>query len=190
MLVNLAKLVPNIILDIRYATKDNFLNTPVYSKSACYLHQTAAQALLCVQSDLSLLKLGLKVFDGYRPLSVQQIMWDKIQDERYVSNPAKNKGRHTRGTAVDATLVDEKGHELEMPCAFDDFTEKARSDYQNASIAALKNRALLHEVMEKHHFHPLPTEWWHFDFQGWHDDEAFPPLDIPFELLEKSLTPY
>lgn len=117
-------------------------------------------------------------------------MWDKVQDERYVSNPAQNKGRHTRGTAVDATLVDEQGFELEMPSTFDDFTEKAHSDYRCASQAALKNRALFHQIMEKRGFEPFPTEWWHFDFQGWHNDELFPPLDISFDQLEKTLTAF
>jgi D-alanyl-D-alanine dipeptidase len=184
-LINLAKIAPEIFLDIRYACKNNFLGFPVYTKPVCYLHKKAAQALIKVQKELSLLGLGLKVFDGYRPLSVQQLMWDKIQDERYVSNPAKNKGRHTRGTAVDATLVDTKGCELEMPTVFDDFTEKAHSDYPNVSEEALKNRSLLHKVMRKHGFQPLQSEWWHFDFKGWHDDEKFPPLDVNFEQLEK-----
>ena len=111
-------------------------------------------------------------------------MWDVIQDERYVSNPAKNKGRHTRGTAVDLTLVDDKGNELEMPTEFDDFTERAHSNYPNVSETVFKNRALLQEVMKKHHFQTLPTEWWHFDFEGWHDDIQFPPLDVDFEQIK------
>lgn len=183
-LVNLSEAIPDIILDIRYASSNNFLGFPVYSKPACYLHRNVAEALIKVQKELSLMHLGLKIFDGYRPLSVQQIMWDAIQDERYVSNPAKSKGRHTRGTAVDLTLVDDKGNELEMPTEFDDFTERAHSDYPNVSEAVFKNRSLLQEVMKKHHFQALQTEWWHFDFEGWRDDIQFPPLDVDFEQIK------
>lgn len=183
-LVNLSNTNPNIILDIRYATSNNFLGFPVYPKPACYLHKEVAQALNQVQSELSSMQLGLKVFDGYRPLSVQQLMWEAIQDERYVSNPAKNKGRHTRGTAVDLTLVDCNGRELEMPTDFDDFTEKAHSDYPNVSEVVAYNRRLLRELMTKYGFQGLSTEWWHFDFAGWRDDAKFPPLDVSFDNLE------
>lgn len=183
-LVNLSAVNPSIILDIRYATSNNFLGFPVYSRPACYLHEEVARALNEVQNELSLIQLGLKVFDGYRPLFVQQIMWDAVQDERYVSNPAKNKGRHTRGTAVDLTLVDSNGLELEMPTDFDDFTERAHSDYPHIPELAAFNRLLLRDVMERHGFQALPTEWWHFDFNGWKDDVKFPPLNVSFDELE------
>lgn len=183
-LVNLSNTIPSIILDIRYATSNNFLGFPVYPTSACYLHKDVAQAINQVQTEISSMQLGLKVFDGYRPLSVQQVMWDAIQDERYVSNPAKNKGRHTRGTAVDLTLVDCNGRELEMPTDFDDFTERAHSDYPDVSEVAAYNRGLLQEIMTKYGFQVFPTEWWHFDFTGWSDEAKFPPLDVSFDNLE------
>jgi zinc D-Ala-D-Ala dipeptidase len=183
-LVNLSLVNPNIILDIRYATNNNFLGFPVYPKPACYLHKEVAEALNQVQTELSLIRLGLKVFDGYRPLSVQQVMWDTVQDERYVSNPAKNKGRHTRGTAIDLTLVDCNGSELEMPTDFDDFTERAHSEYPKVSEVAAYNREFLKNIMEKHGFQGFSTEWWHFDFNGWYDDTRFPPLDVSFDNLE------
>ncbi len=183
-LVDLSVANPDIILDIRYATDNNFLGVPVYPTAACYLQREVAESLNLVQTELSLMQLGLKVFDGYRPLSVQQIMWDIIQDERYIANPAKNKGRHTRGTAVDLTLVDSKGCELEMPTDFDDFTEKAHSDYPNISKTAAFNRSLLRDIMEKHGFQVALYEWWHFDFKGWQDDTRFPPLDVSFDQLK------
>lgn len=186
-LVELAAVNPRIKIDLRYATDNNFLGFSVYPKAVCYARYEVAQALNLVQQELETMNLGLKVFDAYRPLSVQQIMWDKIQDERYVANPAKHKGRHTRGTAVDLTLVDSFNHELEMPTAFDDFTEKAHSDYPHASKEALQNRALLQYVMGKYGFQKIPTEWWHFDIQGWLDDVKFPPLDVSFEELLKQV---
>ena len=182
-LVDIQTVNPNIKLDIRYATSDNFLGFPVYTKAACYLHRDAAIALSAVQEELEGAGLGLKVFDGYRPLHVQQQMWDRVQDERYVSNPAVNKGRHTRGTAVDLTIVDFDGRELEMPSGFDDFTERAHSDFQGISEEAKKNRALLKSVMEKHGFEQFPFEWWHFDYAGWKNDEKYPPLNLTFDEL-------
>jgi zinc D-Ala-D-Ala dipeptidase len=130
-----------------------------------------------VQEYLARSGLGLKVWDGYRPLSVQQKMWDLIRDERYVSNPAKNQGRHTRGTAVDVTLVDKRGRELPMPTDFDDFTERAHSDWLGASTAQKDNRALLEAAMTRFGFEIYPYEWWHFDFHGW---QSYPPLDRSF----------
>jgi D-alanyl-D-alanine dipeptidase len=180
-LVNILTLCPTIQLDIRYATSNNFLGFPVYSQPACFLHRDAALALQEVEQELATIGLGLKIFDGYRPLSVQQLMWDIVQDERYVSNPAKNKGRHTRGTAVDVTLVDPFGAELEMPTPFDDFTERAFSDSTDCSVEAQTHRALLKAVMERHQFEQFPYEWWHFDLQGWQDDVKYPPLDLRFE---------
>jgi len=178
-LVNIEEAIPDILLDIRYATSDNFMGFPVYTKPHCYLHNTAAKALLSVQAELAAKGLRLKVFDGYRPLSVQQAMWDAIQDERYVANPAVNKGMHTRGISVDLTLVDQEGSELVMPTPFDDFSERAHSGYADLPEEALRNRATLTEVMQKYGFEQAPTEWWHFNLKGWQDDAQFPPLDIP-----------
>jgi D-alanyl-D-alanine dipeptidase len=182
-LINIETACPSIKLDIRYATENNFLGFPVYPKAACYLHREVAEALFEVQQELLEQDLGLIVFDGYRPLSVQQIMWDLIQDDRYVANPAIYKGRHTRGTAVDLSIIDAEGNLLEMPSEFDEFTENAHADYQEATQEALQNREKLRDVMERHHFTQLPTEWWHFDFKGWKDDEKFPPLDLSFDEL-------
>ena len=169
-----------ILFDIRYATSDNFTHCQLYPFAKAYLHKDATVQLLCVHEDLRSGGLELKVFDAYRPLSVQQKMWDLIQDERYVSNPAVNGGRHTRGTAVDITLVDGQENTLDMPTDFDDFTDKAHQDYSDLSESQKNNRALLREVMEKHGFEPYPFEWWHFDLKGW---QNYPVLDVDFIAL-------
>ncbi len=181
-LVDVAKMGKTMRFEILYATENNFLGQAVYPLPLCYLHKDAATALLEVQKEVERGGLSLKVFDGYRPLSVQQVMWNKIQDERYCSNPAVNKGRHTRGTAVDVTLMDKRGVELEMPTPFDEFTERAHSDAPCSPVAK-KNREYLKKVMEKQGFSMLPTEWWHFDLNGWQDDQKYPPLDISFQEL-------
>ena len=184
MLVDLEKTIPTIKLDIRYATKNNFTGQAVYAVATgspvkCFLQEPAAQALKKVQEELASLGLGLKVFDGYRPHRVQFIFWDLMPDPRYVADPKKG-SRHNRGCAVDLTLVKLDDTELLMPTEFDDFTERAHNDYMNLPAEAIANRKLLRDIMEKHGFINIPTEWWHFDYKDW---ERYPILDIPLEEL-------
>jgi D-alanyl-D-alanine dipeptidase len=146
-----------------------------------------------MQKELNEQGLGLKIWDAYRPHKVQFLMWDIVKDkfenpEMYVGDPHKG-SRHNRGCAIDCTLIDLKtGEELEMPSAFDKFSEIAHADYQGCSETAKKNRALLTSVAEKYGFKQLPSEWWHFALQGWNQKdesgkEKYPILDISFEEL-------
>ena len=175
-LTNLEKFIPKVVLDIRYATTNNFLKRKLYSKARCVLRGAAARRLAQVQKELETKGLGLKVYDCYRPLSVQKLMWQVKPDNRYVANP-KYGSRHNRGAAVDLTLVDRNGKELEMPTAFDDFTTRAHRNYKGGSAQARKNSQVLEAAMKKYGFIPLPTEWWHFDAPGW-DNYAI--LDVGF----------
>lgn len=180
-LANLESLNAGFVFEIRYATPDNFTGEVLYPLPRAWMRRQPAEALVQVQKDLQKKGLGLKIFDAYRPLRVQHKMWNLIRDERYVSDPNKNAGRHTRGTAVDVTLVDASGKNLPMPSDYDDFSEKAHSDFARVTSEQAANRALLKEAMEKHGFTVLPTEWWHFDYAGW---KNCPPMDIPLEQLE------
>jgi len=179
-LVELCTINPNIKLDIRYATTNNFTGQKVYGSPRCFLCASTAQKLNNVQKELETMGLGLKVWDGYRPRSVQYIFWEVTPDRRYVANPDKG-SKHNRGTAVDCTLVDKNGNELEMPSAFDDFSEKAHRNYASMKPEAAKNCKLLEEVMARHGFTPLPHEWWHFDDSDWRDYEL---LDIKFSEID------
>jgi D-alanyl-D-alanine dipeptidase len=182
-LIPLETVQPPCLPEVRYATRHNFTGRVLYPLPRIFLHRDTARALTRVQRDLQKRGLGLKIWDAYRPLSVQWEMWYLIRDERYVSNPAKNKGRHTRGTAVDVTLVDKLGRELPMPSDFDDFSERAHRDYQGGTAEQRRNRQILEDVMQKHGFTGYPTEWWHFDLKDW---ESYPPLDIPIDELATS----
>lgn len=173
-LVDIQTIAPKIQIDLKYATSNNFTGQVVYNFQTCLVVKEAAMRLLDVQNELESMGLGLKVWDGFRPVAAQWKFWEFISDERYVSDPRKG-GRHTKGTAVDLTLIDTQGRELPMPSAFDDFSEKAHRDYLNCSQEESKNRALLEGIMEKHGFVGLPTEWWHFDLVGW---EAYPTLNF------------
>ncbi len=179
-LVDLAKLDAGLRFDLRYATPDNFTKTTLYPVAKAYLHHTAAEAVVQAQRELAKEGLGLKVFDAYRPLAVQWTMWKLIHDDRYVSDPRINAGRHTRGTAIDLTLVDREGRELLMPTPFDDFTERAHRDAKGIAPEAARNAKKLEKVMQKYGFIPYPFEWWHFDFRDW---KKHPPLDVPLEQL-------
>jgi zinc D-Ala-D-Ala dipeptidase len=182
MLVDIEKFIPHIKLDIKYATKDNFLGMPVYNKPKAFLRLPAAIALKKVQAELNKKGLGLKIYDAYRPYSVTVLFYEKVKDTNFVSSPWEG-SRHNRGCAVDVTIINLKtGRELEMPTKFDDFTARAHPDYQNLSDTVKSNRNLLFNVMSKYGFRKYPTEWWHFDFSGWVN---YFLMDIKFEDLEK-----
>lgn len=173
-LVDILSVIPQIQVDLKYATADNFTGEIVYNFQCCLLHTEAALKLRDVQEELETMGLGLKIWDGYRPIEAQWRFWELVPDERYVSDPRKG-GRHTRGTALDVTLISQEGQELLMPSVFDDFSEKAHRNFMDAPEIAIQNRDLLQQVMEKHGFIGIPNEWWHFDMIGW---ENFPPLGI------------
>lgn len=175
-LVNIQQTHPRIRIDMRYATTNNFTGHRVYSADVCLTLPIVGEKLARIQTKLEQQELGLKVYDCFRPKSAQQKFWDLVQDERYVSNPAKG-SRHTRATAVDLTLVDKDGNELEMPSVFDDFSEKSHRNFMACTPAAIKNRALLEKLMVAEGFEPLTTEWWHFDLASW---RSYPELDLEF----------
>lgn len=170
-LLEVRSLIPRIQVELKYATADNFTGQIVYHFHHCLLLKQAVLQLRDVQAELEIMGLGLKIWDGFRPRAAQWKLWDLMPDERYVSDPRKG-GRHTRGTAVDLTLVAKDGKELPMPSAFDDFSEKAHRNYMGATSEEIANRELLQRVMEKHGFIGLPTEWWHFDLVGWENDPS------------------
>ncbi|MGL5083420.1 MAG: M15 family metallopeptidase [Microcoleaceae cyanobacterium] len=179
-LVDIQRINPNIRLDVRYATANNFLKKKLYPVPRCLLRQEVAEKLSEVQKDLEQIGLGLKVFDCYRPWSVTKQMWEILPDSRYVANPERG-SRHNRGAAVDVTLVDLKtGEELLMPTEFDDFTEKAARDYPDHEPQVRRNSNLLGYKMERHDFEPLITEWWHFDAVGW---QKFSILDVQLDKV-------
>jgi zinc D-Ala-D-Ala dipeptidase len=180
-LVDVKEVNPRIIVDMKYATEDNFTKKRLYDSNTCFLKRSTAIKLDTVQKELERMNLGLKVWDCYRPLTVQRILWAILPDERYVANPEKG-SRHNRASSVDVTLVDSQGRELRMPTGFDDFSPMAHHHYQDLPDQVIRNRELLKGLMEKAGFIPLPEEWWHYDDKKW---KKFDILDIPFRDLSK-----
>ncbi len=180
-LVDVQKINPRIAVELRYATTNNFMKKAVYPSARCLLQQPVAERLSRVQARLEQEGLGLKIFDAYRPLSAQWELWKIVPNPTFVADPRKG-SKHNRGAAVDLTLIDSLGNELEMPTQYDEFVKAARSDYHDLPAHILKNRAKLHNAMKAEGFIPNPSEWWHFDDKDW---KKFPILDVSFDAVPK-----
>jgi zinc D-Ala-D-Ala dipeptidase len=171
-----------IRLDLRYATTDNFTGRVLYSQARAFLQSVAAQALLRAQTAAVADGYGLTLFDAYRPWRVTKQLWDATprSQRNYVANP-KRGSRHNRGCAIDLSLHHlATGALVEMPSAFDDFSQRAHRDFMDTSAEAIANRERLARYMEAEGFIGMSNEWWHFDYKDWQD---FPVLDLPFEDL-------
>jgi D-alanyl-D-alanine dipeptidase len=183
-LVEIRKLDPEIRLDIRYATTNNFLHRPVYKQPRAYLQRPAAVAVVRAQHAFKAKGYGLLIFDGYRPWSVTKLFWDQASESErkieFVANPAKG-SRHNRGCAVDLTLFDlATGKEVKMPSEYDEFSDRAFPDYQGGTAESRALRELLRQTMEAEGFTVYKAEWWHFDYQGW---KEYRIMNIPFGKL-------
>jgi len=178
LIVPLHSIDSTIVTDVKYATKNNFTGEILYPTDKIYIRKIVGVALSKIQTDLLVNhNYKLKIFDGYRPLSVQKKMWEILPDDNYVANPATG-SRHNRGAAVDVTIIDSLGNELEMGTEYDNFTEKAHFAFSDLPENVKANRILLRNIMMKYGFNPIKTEWWHFDFSGW---ENFSILDVKIE---------
>jgi D-alanyl-D-alanine dipeptidase len=181
-LVEPAQLDPAIRLDIRYATSNNFLGSPVYTRPRAFLQRPAAMALIRALHALEPLGYGLLIHDGYRPWSVTKIFWEATPAEGriFVADPAQG-SRHNRGCAVDLTLYDLKtGAPIEMPGTYDEMSPRSFPNYPGGTSLQRWHRALLRHAMESEGFTVFETEWWHFDYKDW---QEYPILNIPFEQL-------
>lgn len=162
-LVKITDYIPDALVELRYATEDNFTGQVIYDFAEPYLRYGTVKKLMAVQEDLRELELNMKIWDGFRPVSAQFKMWEVFPDDTYVANPNIGYSNHNRGCAVDLTLVDKKGRELEMPSEFDDFTTQADRDYSECTETAAQHAQLLEILMEKHGFKGYYGEWWHFN---------------------------
>lgn len=179
-LVEIKKAIPNITLDIRYATKNNFMQQIMYKQARAFARRPVVEALKMIQKELNKKGLGLKIFDGYRPYAITVEFYKKASDKNFVANPAKG-SKHNRGCAVDLTLINLKtGKELPMPTPYDSFSAAAAANYEPVSPVQRKNRNLLISTMAKYGLKVLENEWWHYDFVGWKNYQL---MDIPFEKL-------
>lgn len=184
-LVDLEEVIPGLVLDIRYATTNNFTGEVIYTLAKAYARKPVAAALSKVQQELKRKGLELKIHDGYRPYSATVKFYEVYGDTTFVASPYQG-SRHNRGCALDLTLIDSKTkNEIKMPTPYDSFQEEAFPDFPLKDKETVRNREMLRSAMEKHGFKVYASEWWHFDFVGW---EKFEVMDIDFEELIKIKT--
>jgi D-alanyl-D-alanine dipeptidase len=178
-LVDVTTVAPDVVLDLRYATSNNFLKQQVYPVARCLLRREAAMQLKTA-SDL-LRKKGhrVKMWDCYRPHSVQKKMWEAFPHKGYVAPPDPG-SVHNRGGAVDVSMTDLDGKDVEMPTEFDDFTVRANLHSYNHTKVAMQRRQVLRDAFEAAGFTGINSEWWHFEAR---DAKTRPVLDVPLEAV-------
>ena len=168
-LVELTSLEKSIQLEIRYATKGNFLGEPIYTEATAKLQRPAAEALVRVNAALAKQGYGLRVFDAYRPWWVTHVFWNATPRDmrKFVADPATG-SRHNRGCAVDLTLYDLKtGKVIEMPGGYDEFSDRSSPTYEGGTSLQRWHRDLLRRAMEREGFEVYEAEWWHYDYKDW-----------------------
>ncbi|MDE1149001.1 MAG: D-alanyl-D-alanine dipeptidase [Azospirillaceae bacterium] len=174
----------DVDLDLRYATADNLTGSPLYARPTCLLHPQAASCLRRAVDRARMLGLRLKVFDAYRPPQAQALLWRTLPDPVFIADPRLG-SNHTRGVAVDLTLMDGSGLELDMGTGFDDMSPQAYHADLTVPAAAQRNRALLLGLMAAAGWRHYEAEWWHYQLPDAHryplvDDGALgPPLMGP-----------
>ncbi|WP_422925601.1 serine hydrolase [Singulisphaera sp. PoT] len=181
-LVELSTLDPSIKRDIRYATTNNFMQTPLYSLARAYMQRSAAEALKRAHEGLKKQGYGLLIHDAYRPWYVTKMFWEATPDADriFVADPSKG-SRHNRGCAVDLTLYDlASGQPAVMVGGYDEFSFRSFPEYPGGTSLQRWQREVLRHAMEDEGFVVNINEWWHFDFKDW---RSYPILNIPFEEL-------
>jgi len=158
--------VPEVILDLRYASERNITRKKIYSDGHAWLRRETIQKLTKAVRDLSEKGYRLVLWDAWRPGYAQKILWAAKPDGRFLTPPSKI-SRHRRGTSVDVTLADKNGKILEMPSDHDEFNAKADEDFSDVPKDVAKRARILRNAMFAAGFSGVPDEWWHYDLRDW-----------------------
>jgi D-alanyl-D-alanine dipeptidase len=173
----------DVKLDLRYATKNNVCNVKLYSYPFCYLHESAIEPLEKAIKAAKNLGLKIKIWDAFRPFEIQKFMFEKFAHnpkfEGFISNPEGGATPHCRGVAIDMTLLDKSGKELEMGTDFDDFSELAFHNCHKISTEAQRNRLILLGLMSVAGWDFYSKEWWHY--------QLFKPREYPIVQTPKEM---
>jgi D-alanyl-D-alanine dipeptidase len=162
-MVILQEVIPGITVELAYASDNNIYGQRIYASDQALLRRGTAEKLKKAQHILQQQGYGLKVWDAYRPPEAQYKLWQVMPDRRYVINPYQGFSNHSRGVAVDVTLIDRQGTEVPMPTPFDDFTARADRDYSDISPEQAEHARLLEKAMVQSGFDSIFYEWWHFN---------------------------
>ncbi|OXG04836.1 M15 family metallopeptidase [Flavobacterium araucananum] len=169
--VNLRDYSNDFIYDMKYATEDNFLKAKVYDCAECLLRYKTVKALIAANTDFNKKGYKIKLYDCYRPLSIQKKMWEIVSNPEYVADPKKG-SIHNRGGAVDISLVDSNGKEVDMGTPFDFFGSRASHNYTQLSNAVKSNRKYLKKTMISNGFNSFDSEWWHYNLKTGLNDKV------------------
>lgn len=157
------KYIPDIYVELRYATENNFTGVKIYDFTEAYLRYGTVKKLAQVQKELKQQGYSLKIWDAYRPFEAQQKLWEVYPDPNYVANPANGMKKHNLGGTVDITMVAADGTVISMPTEFDDFSLKADRNYSDIdNEEAVKNVMILQNAMENNGFTGYQGEWWDY----------------------------
>lgn len=155
--------IPDVVIDLKYTTADNFTGRALYPPDMpCLLHRMTLNRLKRAQKTLQKQGLRLKIWDAYRPPETQLMLWKASKSSRYVVPPENGPSLHSYGVAIDVTLVDKKGQNLLMPTAHDEFSAASASDYKGDNPLIRYNLDILQKAMKKAGFSTIKDEWWHF----------------------------
>lgn len=175
-LVNLQELSDDFVYEMRYATANNFIAEQLYDCAKCMLRPEVAEALVKANEYFMSIGYRIRIYDCYRPLDVQKIMWNKVPRAGYVGNPYGNGSIHNRGAAVDMTIETMDECHVDMGTEFDHLGPAAHINNYNFPKGIINNRNLLFEGMKKFGFSPIRTEWWHFHYKKTH---SYSILNVP-----------
>lgn len=168
------KYIPDIYVELMYATENNFTGVKIYDFTDAYLRYGTVKKLANVQKELKSSGYSLKIWDAYRPFEAQEKLWEVFPDPNYVANPAKGMRKHNLGGTVDVTLVKSDGTEIPMPTEFDDFSVKADRDYSDIEDEkAVENVLILQKTMEANGFTGYQGEWWDYS-----DTDLYEPVNF------------
>lgn len=178
-LVDLRMIGCNFDIDMRYAGADNFTGAPIYHQAKCYLRKETAGKLAAASRQFNAMGYRIRIFDAYRPYSVQLYLYQKtpewLRPSLFIADPYHGGSNHNRGAAIDMTLDYYDGSPVEMPTDFDSFSASAGIHYGRLSPSVIQNREMLASVMVRNGFRRINNEWWHFDDT---DAGSYPLLDI------------
>lgn len=160
--VRIMDYIPDIVIDLKYATADNFTGTVIYDFKDAYLRYGTVKKLAVAQEKFKAMGYYIKIWDAYRPFAAQEKLWQVCPNPRYVANPANGMKAHNLGGTIDMTLVTFNGNEVEMPTAFDDFSLKADRDYSDVPETAAGNAKMMERVMTECGFVGYVGEWWDY----------------------------
>ena len=170
------KYIPDIYVELMYATDNNFTGVRIYDFTDAYLRYGTVKKLANVQKELKEQGYSLKIWDAYRPFEAQQKLWEVYPDPNYVANPANGMRRHNLGGTVDITMVAADGSIIPMPTEFDDFSLKADRNYSDIdNEEAVKNVMILQTAMENNGFTGYQGEWWDYSDTDEYEAVDFEP---------------